>query len=97
MLIRHAAAGKMLAGLRAGACAKCRAGRASCAGCGVGVVQTRFLVVEVSFAKLGSQEEPDTLSTAASVAEPEQSKISDVLERGVPRGGVPKAVSDTPV
>ena len=65
----------MLAGLRAGACAKCRAGRASCAGCGVGVVQTRFLVVEVSFAKLGSQEEPDTLSTAASVAEPEQSLI----------------------
>ena len=37
------------------------------------MVQTRFLVVEVSFAKLGSQEEPDTLSTAAPVAEPEQS------------------------
>ena len=36
------------------------------------MVQTRFLVVEVSFEKLGSQEEPDTLSTAAPVAEPEE-------------------------
>ena len=62
----------MLAGLRAGACAKCRAGRASCDGCGVGVAQTLFSVVEVSVAKLEYKEEPDTLSTAVPVPEPEE-------------------------
>ena len=62
----------MLAGLRAGACAKCRAGRASCAGCVVGVAQTWFLVVEKSVAILERHQDLDTLSTAVPVPRPEE-------------------------
>ena len=51
---------------KSGAC------RASYGGCGVGLAQTGFLVVEVPVARLEFQQDPGTLSMAVPVAQHEK-------------------------